>query len=260
MNKATIRVFEPNQLARDEKDRLLGALEGFVNVGDGLEDFLAFGRQNPEFFPIQVLDGATRSDNPLPPPSVQGTSFRVEGEKRIWHKVLSWSPACHNLAVFYRDILRRACWPTVPQHNDVFTGDTFLILLGIDPPAGIGDWVDAFQAIRDSYPLAKADAPQFSRLQADWKTGTFEYAPDNDFQRAVYILFREGWRAKTCVQCSRRFIANKPVQSYCSTNCAGEAKRERNLAWWNRDGKKWRKKRELKTRSRRDKPKKKGGR
>jgi hypothetical protein len=284
LNTASICVFEPSELAPAERERLLLALESFVNLGDGLEDFLAFGKQNPEFFPFEILDEATRSLKPLAPPCVEGRANMTEalywalagklgearriadteadvahGEVKIWTRVVSWEPACHRLVLFYRDLLRSACWPTVLNPSDAFTGDTFLILLGIDPPAGIGDWVEAFKEIQAAYPAAEAVAPQFSRLHAAWKTGTFEYTPDNDFQRAVYILFREGWRAKMCVRCSRRFIASKPVQSYCSTKCSGEAKRERNLAWWNSKGKKWRKRRETASRLEGRKSTKKGG-
>ena len=242
MNRSTIHVFEPGELAREERERLLCALEAFVNLGNSLEDYLAFGKQNTEFFPFEILDKAQRSETPLTPPAVQGTSLTVEGEKKIWTKIIAWEPACHKLVLFYRDILQVACWPTIPSRNDTFAGDTFLLLLGIDPPAGNGNWVEAFKEIQAIYPAANAVAPEFSRLQADWKTGTFEYKPDNDFQRAIYILFREGWRAKTCLRCSRRFVASKAVQSYCSTKCSGEAKRKRNLDWWNRSGKKLRKK------------------
>jgi hypothetical protein len=259
LNSASIHVFEPNELAREERERLLCALETFVNLGNSLEDYLAFGKQNPEFFPFEILDKSQLSESPLAPPAMQRTALTVEGEKRIWTKVIAWEPACHKLARFYRDALQSACWPTVPNPGDAFTGDTFLILLGIDPPAGIGDWIEAFEEIQAAYPAAEAMAPQFSRLQADWKTGTFEYTPDNDFQRAVYILFREGWRAKTCVRCYRRFIADKPVQSYCSTKCSGEAKRQRNLDWWNKNGKKRRKRREATSRAKQGKSAKKGG-
>jgi hypothetical protein len=97
-------------------------------------------------------------------------------------------------------------------------------------------------------------------ILADWKTGSFRYMPANDFQRAAYILFREGWRAKVCEHCSRRFIAGKPVQRYCSTSCSGETKRRRHLDWWNKHGRIWRAKREASSRRKRKKLTRKAGR
>ena len=249
----------------------MGALEAFVNLGDTLDEFLAFGSQNPDFFPVQILDEATMSLTPLAPPCVQGTANMVEsiylvlsgqleaareiagtdkdsfhGEERIWTKVVAWEPACKKLAVFYRDVLRLA-WerPKTGPHS-VEACEEFLILLGIDAPVGYGDWQEAFQVIRDIYPAAEATGVHFSQLWPDWRTGTFEYLPQDDFQRAVYILFREGWRAKTCPHCTRRFIAGKARQVYCSTKCAGEIKRERGNQWWSAHGKRWRAKRPAK--------------
>lgn len=228
-----------------------------MNLGDSLEDFVAFGRQNTEFFPILILDETTVSGMPLSQPCVQGTRFTAEGDMPIWTRVITWDAACHRLALFYRDTLRRAAWPTTPQRDS--WGTDFMLLLAIEPPATFADWHDAFKVVRDRYLAASAEAPGFSRLRADWETGTFEYQPENDFQRAVYVLFREGWRAKICPQCLRRFIASRPVQSYCSTRCSGKAKRERNLAWWNTHGKKLRKRREIASRLKVRKSTKKGG-
>ncbi|MGD0920430.1 MAG: hypothetical protein ABSA70_01540 [Terriglobia bacterium] len=117
--------------------------------------------------------------------------------------------------------------------------------MGLETGYRYAEREDALQAIFAAHEFAEVAS---SPILADWKTGSFIYSPSNDFQRAVYILFREGWRAKTCVRCSRRFIADKPVQRYCSTKCSGETKRERNLDWWNKHGKKWRKQRKASSR------------
>lgn len=235
---ATVRVFQPGELAAKEKERLLLALEGFVNMGDSLEDFLAFGKQNTGFFPIEILDDASSSHDPLPPPSVQGTQFTEQGEKNIWSKVLSWDPACHTLARFYRNTLRDVWSPG--RMGKASVGNTFLLLLAIDSPGLYAPWQAAFEVIREAYPRADVIGGGFSLLFADWRTGTFEYQPENDFQRAVFVLFREGWRAKVCARCSRCFIASKPMQTYCSPECFHRAKRDRNRIWWNKDGKRLR--------------------
>jgi hypothetical protein len=69
-----------------------------------------------------------------------------------------------------------------------------------------------------------------------WGAGVFSYEPVNDFQRAVYQLFLESWRAKRCSLCSKYFIAEKSAQMYCSTACSGGRKLERARSWWNQKG------------------------
>lgn len=208
-----------------------------MNLGDTLEEYLAFGRQNPTFFPIPIRDRWKISETPLPSPSVEETMLTAERERKVWRKAYAWESACHKLVLFYRDSLGRAWRPAEPGPYDIGTGEEFEILLGMETGYQYADREEALQVIIAAHPDAEV---QSSPIFADWKSGSFLYSPTNDFQRAVYILFREGWRAKTCVRCSRRFIADKPVQRYCSTRCSGEANRERNLAWWNKYGKKWR--------------------
>jgi hypothetical protein len=249
LREATIRVFEPNELARSEKERLLGALEAFANLGDSLEEFLAFGKQHPTFFPVPIKDNSQISWTPLPAPSFESGIISsidpASDGKKLWTKAVAWEPVCHKLVLFCRDCLRYAWHPPYPGPHDITTGEEFEILLGLETGHKYADREEALQAILAAHDFADV---QSSPIMADWKSGGFIYIPGNDFQRAVYILFREGWRVKACVRCSRRFIADKPVQRYCSTECSGETKRERNLDWWNKHGKKWRTKRKASSR------------
>lgn len=263
LSRATVRVLEPSELTPKEKERLLGALEGFANLGNSLDDYLAFGRQNLDFFPLTITDEATLSLTPLPRPcfevrasmskelyqgllsrrggnATEGGEDSGHGDVRTWRRLLDWDPACHKLALFYRDELRQDWGPPEPGPHDFARGFEFLVSLGIKPAAWFADWQGAFNAVRESCPLAFVPAPEESQLEADWKTGSFEYAPVNDFQGAAYILFRQGWRAKRCTRCTRYVVADKPLQRYCSTECFAEARRERNLALWRKYGKKWR--------------------
>lgn len=235
LQTVTVRVFEPNELAPAEKERFLGALEAFVNLGDNVEELLAFGKQNPEFFPVIIYVGVRGS--PVISGDLEGFSLET----------LSWNPACHRLGLVFRDLLRRA-WtrPTSGLNDDIESSSEFLALLNITPQDQIKGWQDAFAPVLERYPRAYPSGVRFGHLRADWKSGSLLYSPWNDFQRAVYILFREGWRAKTCPRCQRRFIASKPRQLYCSTKCYGEAKGERGLQWWRAHGKRWRAKRAAK--------------
>jgi hypothetical protein len=237
LQRATIRVFEPNELARDEKERFFAALEAFANLGDSLNEYLAFGKQDPTFFPVPIRDRSQISETPFAIPCFGDSVVTADGERKLWTKAIAWEPVCHKLALFYRDCLRFAWHPPDPGPYDIGTGENFEILLGLETGYKYAGREEALQAIFAAYESAEVKS---NPILADWKTGSFLYMPYNDFQRAVYILFREGWRAKTCIRCSRRFIADKPLQRYCSTECSGETKRERNLDWWNKHGKKWR--------------------
>src|SRR5450432_991459 len=44
---------------------------------------------------------------------------------------------------------------------------------------------------------------------ADWDEGVFRYQGGCDFQRALYLLFRESWRARLCEKCDAKFIARR---------------------------------------------------
>ena len=48
---------------------------------------------------------------------------------------------------------------------------------------------------------------------------------------------RESWRARMCTICGKYMIAAKPATLYCSTDCAGAAKRKRDLEYWRVEGK-----------------------
>jgi hypothetical protein len=65
-----------------------------------------------------------------------------------------------------------------------------------------------------------------------WSPDSSKYQPDTPFRRAVYLLFRQSWRAKQCPVCGRYFVADKPRQRYCGSRCYGAAKRRRDLHYW----------------------------
>jgi len=88
---------------------------------------------------------------------------------------------------------------------------------------------------------------------ADWDEGIFRYQGGCDFQRALYLLFRESWRARVCEKCNANFNARRAAQKYCSTDCSESVQRELKLKWWADHGKSWRKERKV------SKSKKKGG-
>ena len=77
----------------------------------------------------------------------------------------------------------------------------------------------------------------------EWKEGTIRYHGGCDFQRALYLLFRESWRARTCEACESKFIAQRVAQRYCSTDCSEKMQREIKRKWWTEHGQAWRQER-----------------
>jgi|HubBroStandDraft_6_1064221.scaffolds.fasta_scaffold52635_3 hypothetical protein len=108
------------------------------------------------------------------------------------------------------------------------------IMLGIDdaPEDGTpeGAWVADLSTIR-------------AHFHVDWDEGAFRYRGACDFQRALYLLFRESWRARICEKCAIKFIARRVAQKYCSTDCSESIQRELKQKWWAEHGETWRRRR-----------------
>jgi hypothetical protein len=84
-----------------------------------------------------------------------------------------------------------------------------------------------------------------AHLDLDWDEGIFRYRPACDFQRALYLLFLESWRAMVCEKCGLKFIARRAAQKYCSTDCSEGVQRELKQKWWAAHGQAWRKQRRV---------------
>jgi len=122
------------------------------------------------------------------------------------------------------------------------------IMLGIDDAPDDGTPEDAWLA-----DLSTIRA----HFYVDWDEGVFSYQGACDFQRALYLLFRESWRARICEKCAIKFIARRVAQKYCSTDCSENIQRELKRKWWAEHGESWRKRRKE---SKESKRKKQGGR
>jgi hypothetical protein len=121
------------------------------------------------------------------------------------------------------------------------------ILLGIDSapePADEGSPEDSSIVGLSSIP---------AQFYADWDEGVFRYQGACDFQRALYLLFLDSWRARVCEKCDTKFIAARAAQKFCSTDCSEAMQREFRRRWWAEHGETWRQKRKV------VKSKKKGG-
>jgi hypothetical protein len=111
------------------------------------------------------------------------------------------------------------------------------ILLGLETAPGPQDQ----GTLEDSWLVGLATVP--SQLYADWNEGAFCYEGVCDFHEALYLLFRESWRARVCESCGAKFIARRAAQKYCSPECSGKAQRELNRSWWAVHGETWRRQR-----------------
>jgi hypothetical protein len=116
------------------------------------------------------------------------------------------------------------------------------ILLGIESPPKRQEC----ESHEEAYGSGMAWIPAHSYL--DWCDGAFCYIGACDFQRALYLLFRESWRARVCERrkCKRKFIARRAAQKYCSTDCSDHVQQQLKLKWWAEHGEKWRKTRKRK--------------
>jgi hypothetical protein len=112
------------------------------------------------------------------------------------------------------------------------------ILLGIDlnPEQTEGTPEEAWFSDLASIP---------AQFYADWDEGVFRYQGGCDFQRALYLLFLDSWRARFCEKCNAKFIAARAAQKFCSTDCSGAMQREFRRRWWAEHGAAWRQKRNM---------------
>ncbi len=111
------------------------------------------------------------------------------------------------------------------------------IMLGVRPtPEPDENWPENAPAthLRSIAPLEFA---------LDWNTGRIRYRSACDFQRALYLLYRESWRARVCERCEALYIASRESQRYCSTDCSEEMQREVKRKWWAEHGREWREQR-----------------
>jgi hypothetical protein len=111
------------------------------------------------------------------------------------------------------------------------------ILLGLKPPPDLA-YVESHE---DAYGHQIVSMPADWWL--DWGKGAFVYESTCDFQRALYLLYQESWRARICNKCGAKFIAKRAAQKYCSTDCSERAQLKHRQKWWAEHGKQWRKSR-----------------
>jgi hypothetical protein len=186
-------------------------LERFVNTGDSLEGYRNLAKAWPTFWPMTLEVPRHHSTNKSP-------------------VSLNWRDETHPLFLFYRNVLR-ALWTRDPATS---TNGTYInVLFGLIAP------VEQLKKIFPRFNPAVAT----TSFWPEWGAGVIRFISYTDFQRTIWALFCESWRAKVCASCSLYFIAEKPAQGYCSISCSNRAHQSSSLRWWREKGAKRRTKR-----------------
>lgn len=195
-------------------------LERFVNTDDSLSGYLALAKAFSSFWPLPLEDGHGRD--------------------------LSWVPEAHSLFLFYRNLLRRF-WTRDPntlkdgfkirllfgtvdyeEMQKIFAGEVFI-------NRSLGEAIAPLTNLHPEIGIPSGPLP-LACFWPDWSSGTVEYISQIDLQRAVWLLFRESWRAKVCPKCSAYFLVQKSAQIYCSLSCSNSAHQASSLRWWKEKG------------------------
>jgi hypothetical protein len=70
----------------------------------------------------------------------------------------------------------------------------------------------------------------------DGNTGIITWSFGCQFQRVVYDLMQDRWRAMVCPECGKYFVADRTAQKHCSSKCYGVKKRKQALSYHYRKG------------------------
>ena len=226
--QTTVRVFPSHNLG-NQKGSFFEALAALANLQNDIAEYDKLKLKYPNIWPVEIRDGPD--------------------------EVLRWDPEAFTLLRFYRDLLRCVWdWPYDPASHyernrkrealQILMGISSFETMGIsnfermltkqDFPPGTpsSEYQSAWREIRSN--IAGAIPGSAGWAFPSWPSGQFVYVPANPFQEALYLLFRESWRARICRSCQKFFVADKQQRQYCSSVCAGEAKKHHDLEWWHR--------------------------
>jgi len=222
-----------NDLARR---KLFRALQDYVNTGDSFDSFRRFRTKWPMFFHEADYEEVE-----------QQIRAGVEEEACFFPKYKSY------LRAIWEQSDRQAA--SRRQSDPSRNADRLLIMLGVRDDLIFNYTQDMMvEDMMVATPHLHYVNTWFARYIPDWRSGEFIYKAVVPFQEALFALFKSSWRARICPleddcnsPCSTPyFIAEKPRQKYCSTECSNIAKSKVRNKWWSKHGKSWRKKRNLK--------------
>jgi hypothetical protein len=217
-----------NRRALADRDALFAALELFVNCGDGAADLKRFRQQHPNFFSPDFYDQSERLAKSGKPDNYFSWMKRLL--RSVWK---GRDPVGLRLEVLLG-------MRSINYHGHA--GGDFAAEVN-EHLAILDELVHIRGNVTEEDVNLAANLTFPAHVRADWLGSGLQYEPAIDFQKAVYALMSESWRARVCPMCARYLIAAKPANIYCSLECAGRAKQKRDLGYWNIKGKPRRSKR-----------------
>jgi hypothetical protein len=277
MGQETIPVGTSNRKAREERLPQFDALSAFANMGERPRAWANFRRRYPDFFPDYLTEWIYRTAhdwwrilNLSETPPDDWMDFHQKWPEMFSGSAKDWAERtvavkkmmAINLPplLFYRNLLRRVWW------NDDLDGNRLRFLLGFEseafreggfelvmwksdlppePPSGSRQIIDVGESSDNKFRIS--DLPEGKPI-IDGRTGAITWEFGCPFQRAIYDLKQDRWRAMVCPQCHKYFIADKTAQKFCSSKCWGDKKAEQMREYYHRKGKMDRQMRKIKPR------------
>jgi endogenous inhibitor of DNA gyrase (YacG/DUF329 family) len=207
-------------------------LAEFANIEELPESWRKFRLKNPNFFAIRSEGKASGA------PGFYSEWLYLDAEK--WSDFDSYLKGQSVPVLLWLRSLLRAVW----TRNDA-DGGCLSALYGMKAIAGLPGLSNEMLA---SSPLIQGIPLNASLLTngqfwlqpgkpiVNGVTGEITWLFPSDFQQCIYELMRCRWRAKTCPQCGKYFVAEKTAQTFCSEQCVHMVKINRALNYWHREG------------------------
>ena len=239
--KATVRGTRAKRQAIKSRALDFSALELFVN-----RDLNFFLKQCPDYAPFSEADyGAAEMMN-----------WYREQLRKVWDRS---DPAGIRLKILL-GLRKTPHW----RPWRVFFGDKLVSQadapeeIGLDPTFAVDafSWTEIVKKLQepfeepqsfdeDGHPGADHGDPidfesfglPEAKLVFDWQRSAIFPEFKTKFQAAIYCLMCESWRAKSCRNCQKYFVADKSAQVHCSHDCYVEIKNKKSLDYWNKYGK-----------------------
>src|SRR5258708_5842217 len=173
--------------ATKNSEALFSRLEQFANLSDDARAYEVFAQQHLDFLPVMFYDyelGQAARDSPV-----------------------GWRTEFHELFRVFRDLLREVWKHGGNAELAILMGTAEWAWKVINREAEPGTLDAIFRGYETRLKEASARIPAKyfavpAKVYPDWSVGTFRYKADTQFREAMYLLFRQSWRAKMCPRCA----------------------------------------------------------
>jgi len=266
MEKTTIRFLVSNRIAPGDVERLFAGLDLFANTGDSFQEYCEFVTKCPTFCPVVLFDETAGKQLDLLPNENAHELFKVFRDylRFVWQRdlIALREQVLKILLGLETKPLGQEFLDREVEHDDYIPERVGAVswneTLEERSKSKFRDFAPRFRRalmLMRLHPESRFFRPFFPRVLTDWESGELLCELGTDFQRAVYELFRQSWRARICRECQKLFIAAKHPQMFCSIQCSTAVKLRRNRAFWKNEGALQRRKRNQERRDSRTKRK-----